>query len=284
MRYGLALRQVSSLLTCFHSFQHSSIGPRQRASTSASSRMRGCCGTLVSRIVHSSNCMRALPVFRCLRCRCRLSPAARRLRTLGRCTPLGLPSTERVAFARRRLACSGLTRLAISRTGSRSRLPSDTCTSTSSPVCARKNDTRSQHCPPPPKTLVPPVAPAHHSHPALPRARIRPGLKAPASTLSRPPWGEGASCPSPVSSAARPACNPGPCLPPCARSSRTCTRILLCPASGVLPPHPRHSCLSSGGRLMIVPSCTYTPVKRLSNSGALAPLVSTSPPSSCNSL
>jgi len=40
-----------------------------------------------------------------------------------------LPSFERWARARRRLACSGLTRLAMSRTGSRSRLPRETCTS-----------------------------------------------------------------------------------------------------------------------------------------------------------
>src|SRR5258708_7339848 len=97
------------------------------------------------------------------------------------------------------------------------------------------------------------------------------------------PCGNGPSLAPPPGSAAPPAFNPGPCIPPCPRSSRTCTRILLCPASGVLPPHPRHSCLSSGGRLMIVPSCTYTPVKRLSNSGALASLVSTSPTASCNS-
>src|SRR5712692_7502540 len=99
MRDGLALRHVSTLPTCFHSFQHSSICHRQRASTSASSIESSSCGTLVIRIVQSKSCKRALLVFFCLRCRCRLLSAGRRLRPLGCCTPLALPSSERVALA-----------------------------------------------------------------------------------------------------------------------------------------------------------------------------------------
>src|SRR5260370_19243163 len=82
MRYGLALRHVSSLPNCFHSFQHSSMCQRQRAMTSASSTESSAFGTLVTRIVQSSNCMRAWPVFLHLRCRCRLARAVRPLRAL----------------------------------------------------------------------------------------------------------------------------------------------------------------------------------------------------------
>src|SRR6266550_9497940 len=91
MRYGLALRHVSTLPTCFHSFQHSSICHRQRASTSASSTESSSCGTLVIRIVQPKSCRRALPVFLCLRCGLALARPC--VRTLGRCTPLALLSS-----------------------------------------------------------------------------------------------------------------------------------------------------------------------------------------------
>src|SRR2546423_7618251 len=65
---GFALRHVSILPYCFHSFHNNSICHRQRITTNASCVLKSSAGTFVKRIAQSATCNRLLLV-RLLFCR-----------------------------------------------------------------------------------------------------------------------------------------------------------------------------------------------------------------------